>query len=264
MPTDTAAPPLGELMALAGRRVLVTGASGNIGRAIAIRLAEAGASILAHWHRDEGAALALAGRIAAMGGECLPCRADLAQPGEVERLFADLDGRGLEVDGLVNNAALQPVRAFDEIEAGEWRAMQSANLDAAFLLIQAAARRMTGRGGGAIVNVGSIEGRDPAPGHAHYAVSKAGLAMLTRAAALELGPRGIRVNCVSPGLIDRDGLADAWPDGVARWLERAPLGRLGTGADVADAVLFLLSGASRWISGADLLVDGGMSAVSRW
>jgi len=88
--------------------------------------------------------------------------------------------------------------------------------------------------------------------------------MHARAAALELGPHGIRVNAVAPGLIDRDGLAEAWPDGVARWQAACPLGRLGTPDDVADAVLFLLSDAARWISGATLTVDGGMLARPTW
>ncbi|MDH3546519.1 MAG: SDR family oxidoreductase, partial [Gammaproteobacteria bacterium] len=94
--------------------------------------------------------------------------------------------------------------------------------------------------------------------------SKGGLIMLTRAAALEFGSAGIRINSVSPGLIDREGLARDWPDGVARWHDRVPLGRIGAAIDVADAVLFLLSPAARWISGANLVVDGGMSAQSRW
>ena len=264
MATSDDVPAYGDLLSLRGRRVLVTGASGNIGGAIALRLAEAGAGIVAHFHRGEVSAAAIARRIHEAGGECHLSRADLSEPAEAERLVADLDQRGLAIDGLVNNAALQPVRAFGDIGDDEWRAMQAANLDAAFRLIRESARRMARSGGGAIVNIGSIEGRDPAPGHAHYAVSKAGLAMLTRAAALELGPTGVRINCVSPGLIDREGLNADWPDGVARWRARAPLGRLGVAADVADAVLFLLAPASRWISGADLLVDGGMSAVSRW
>jgi 3-oxoacyl-[acyl-carrier protein] reductase len=118
--------------------------------------------------------------------------------------------------------------------------------------------------GGVIVNIGSLEGLDPAKGHGHYATSKAGLTMFSRAAALEFGKAGIRINTVSPGLIDRQGLAEEWPDGVNRWLDRAPLGRVGTPNDVADAVLFLLSPAARWISGANLVVDGGMSTQSKW
>jgi len=139
----------------------------------------------------------------------------------------------------------------------------AANLDSAFFVTRRVAASWQEQGG-AIVNVAAIEGLDPAVGHAHYASSKAALIMFTRAAALEYGANGIRVNAVSPGLIDRDGLADEWPDGVARWLERVPLGRVGTPNDVADAVLFLLSPAARWISGANLVVDGGMSAQSKW
>jgi len=117
---------------------------------------------------------------------------------------------------------------------------------------------------GAVVNIASIEGSDPAAGHSHYSTSKAGLLMLTRACALEYGKEGIRFNAVSPGLIDRDGLVDDWPDGVERWLEKVPLGKMGSAADVADAVLYLLSPAARWVSGTNLIVDGGMSSVSRW
>ena len=123
---------------------------------------------------------------------------------------------------------------------------------------------MCDQGGGAIVNIASIEGTDPAMGHSHYATSKAGLLMLTRSLTLEYAGRGIRTNAVSPGLIDRAGIEQNWPEGVARWRENAPLGRMGNIMDVADAVLFLLSRASRWISGVNLVVDGGMSTVSRW
>ncbi len=123
---------------------------------------------------------------------------------------------------------------------------------------------MAAGGSGAIVNVSSIEGLQPAFAHSHYAASKAAVIMHTRAAALELGPRGIRVNSVSPGLIEAEGLDRAWPEGVARWHAAAPLRRLGTPTDVADAVLFLASPAARWISGSNLVVDGGVLAHSTW
>jgi NAD(P)-dependent dehydrogenase (short-subunit alcohol dehydrogenase family) len=112
--------------------------------------------------------------------------------------------------------------------------------------------------GGAIVNITSIEAENPAPGHSHYNAAKAGVLMHTRAAAGELARHGIRVNAVAPGLLWRDGIEQAWPEGVARWQAAAPLRRLGTAEDVADACLFLASPAARWITGASLTVDGGV------
>jgi NAD(P)-dependent dehydrogenase (short-subunit alcohol dehydrogenase family) len=241
-------------MDLANETVLVTGASGNIGHGIARRLAEAGASVAVHYHGDEAAAASLAAEI----GSDVLLQADLCNAEAVDAMFA-----ACEPTMVVNNAATQPVQLLPDMSVDDWRAVLKCNLDGPFLVTQRAARAWGDRGG-AVVNVASIDGLDPAAGHAHYATSKAGLIMFTRAAALEYGAQNVRVNCVSPGLIDRDGLAEAWPDGVGRWLERVPLGRLGTAKDVADAVLFLLSPAARWISGTNLVVDGGMSAQSKW
>jgi NAD(P)-dependent dehydrogenase (short-subunit alcohol dehydrogenase family) len=111
---------------------------------------------------------------------------------------------------------------------------------------------------GAIVNIASIESENPAPQHSHYSAAKAAVVMYTRTAALELGGKGIRVNCVSPGLIWREGLDRDWPEGVNAYLQAVPLGRLGQPDDVADACLFLASSAARWITGANLIVDGGV------
>ena len=243
-----------QLLDLSGETVLVTGASGNIGQGIAERLAEAGADVVVHYHQNKKAARALADRL---GGQAV-IQADLADEDAVDAMYA-----AARPSMVVNNAAAQPVQGLRDMSYDDWRAMLAANLDGAFLVTQRAARAWAGTGG-AIVNIGSIEALDPAMGHGHYATSKAGLLMLSRAAALEFGAAGIRVNCVSPGLIDRDGLVEDWPDGVARWHDRAPLERLGTPQDVADAVLFLLSPAARWISGTNLVVDGGMSAQSKW
>ena len=235
--------------------VLVTGASGNIGRGIAERLAAAGAAVVVHCHSNAGVADEIA---QAIGGRAI--QADLSDPQAIDEMLATVTPTM-----LVNNAARQDVAALPDISVEEWRAVLATNVDGAFHVMQRCARAWAQDDrGGAIVNIASIEGSDPAAGHAHYATSKAALLMLTRAAALEYGPDAIRVNAVSPGLIYRDGLESEWPEGVERWLERAPLGRLGTPQDVADAVLFLLSPAARWISGTNLVVDGGMSAQSRW
>ena len=250
----TPTPDVHDLLSLAGETVLVTGASGNIGGGIARRLAEAGAEIVAHFHRDKASATSLVKEL----GSGMIVQADLGDADAVDAMIA-----ASRPTMVVNNAAAQPVQALDTMRFDDWRAMMSTNLDGAFLVTQCAAESW-GNARGAIVNIASIEGIDPAAGHAHYATSKAGLIMFSRAAALEYGPSGIRVNCVSPGLIDSDGLSKDWPDGVSRWQEQAPLGCLGTPKDVADAVLFLLSPAARWISGINLVVDGGMSAQSRW
>ncbi len=255
-------PAVAGLLSLHGQRVLVTGGSGNIGRGIALRLAEAGADVVVHYHSDADAAEQTVG---AIGGNAISIQADLARSGDVTKMFAKIDETGPLATCIVNNAGSYPVQAFTEISAEDWQQVMAVNLDSTVHVSQEAIRRMCDQNtGGAIVNIASIEGSDPAVGHSHYATSKAGLLMLTRSCALEYGRKGIRVNAVSPGLIARPGIEENWPDGVARWQENAPLQRIGLSTDIADAVLFLLCPASRWISGVNLVVDGGMSAVSRW
>ena len=164
---------------------------------------------------------------------------------------------------VVNNAGIYPMTSLADMTETDWRETIDANLTSVYLLTREASRHMIARGeNGAIVNIASIEGYHPAASHSHYATSKAGVLMHTRAAALELGGHGIRVNSVSPGVIWRQGIEDAWPDGVERWHAAAPLERLGRPEDVADACLFLASPAARWITGADLKVDGGVTATS--
>ena len=190
-----------------------------------------------------------------------------ATAGDVARDARAICGTAVEsfgrLDIVVNNAGIQPVAALEAIGDDELAEMLRVNVQGVAAMTREGAAAMAGHVG-AIVNVSSIEGLQPAFLHSHYAASKAAVIMHTRAAALELGPSGIRVNCVSPGLIDAPGLDTAWPEGVARWHAAAPLGRLGEPADVADAVLFLASPAARWISGANLVVDGGVLTHNTW
>jgi NAD(P)-dependent dehydrogenase (short-subunit alcohol dehydrogenase family) len=168
-------------------------------------------------------------------------------------------------DILVNNAGIYPPGSILDMPHGDWDRVIAANLTSVHLVTQALANRLRSDGRpGAIVNIASIEASNVAPAHIHYAAAKAGVVMYTRAAARELGPLGIRVNAVSPGLIWRTGLDDAWPDGVSRYRAAAPLGRLGQSEDVADACVFLASPAARWITGTEIVVDGGVLTNSAY
>jgi NAD(P)-dependent dehydrogenase (short-subunit alcohol dehydrogenase family) len=254
------APEIAALLDLRERAILVTGSSAGIGAGIARRLHAAGARVAVHYATKRDAAETLA---AELGERACVVQGDVER--DAERLCGDVIAAFGRLDAVVNNAGIQPVAPLLDLSADDVREMLRVNVAGVVALTRAAAQHVIARGAdGAIVNIASIEGLQAAPGHSHYAASKAAVIMHTRAAALELGPQRIRVNAVAPGLIDCAGLAQAWPDGVNRWLAACPLGSLGTTADVADAVLFLLSNAARWITGATLVVDGGMLARPTW
>ncbi|MER6227104.1 SDR family oxidoreductase [Streptomyces sp900105755] len=251
---------------LDGQTALVTGASGGIGRAVAGRLAEEGAAVAVHCRTAVRAARETAADIEALGGRATVVQGDLSDEETCHRVVREAaQWGGGRLTALVNNAAVQPVQPLPGMTAADWRAVVDTNLTSVFACTQAAAEIMRGLpGGGTVTHVASIEATHPAVGHAHYSTAKAAVVMHARAAALEYGRSGIRVNTVSPGLIDREGLADDWPEGVRRWREAVPTGRLGTADDVANAVVFLTSPLASWITGHDLVVDGGVSARPTW
>jgi len=255
----TTLPTPGEMIRLGGRVIVVTGAGGSIGGGIVRRLVAAGATVVAHTRSSPVDRL-----LGADGEPVLSVTADLTDPDAAERVVQTALDHG-RIDGLVNNAGIQPVVHFTEMTDDQWTEMIDTNLNAVHRLTAAAAEAMRAQAtGGSIIHVASIEGRQPTDFHGHYATAKAGLLMHARAAAGALGPHGIRVNSVSPGLIDRPGLADDWPEGVDRWQAAAPLGRMGTPEDVGDACVFLCSDLARWITGADLVVDGGVLTRPTW
>lgn len=236
--------------------VLVTGAGQGIGLAIAQAYAEVGAKVVFHYHSSSQGAQSAADR-----SDGLALQADLEKPDEVERLFAQVMTHFGRLDVLINNVGTYPVSPLLEMKAEEWDGVIQSNLRSTFLCTQAAAKLMKTSGGGAIVNIGSIEATHPALNHAHYNTAKAGVIQFTRSAARELGEYNIRVNAISPGLIDRPGLEQDWPDGVHRWRGSTPLKRLGAATDIAAACLFLSSPAASWITGINLVVDGGASTA---
>jgi len=253
-------PEVGRLLDFAGRVVVVTGAGSGLGAAVARRFAQAGARVVVHYRSSVAGASALVEELG--GGRAVAIEADLTQAEEAESLMQAAVRDFGRLDVLVNNAGIYPLAGVLDMRLEQWSEVVAANLTSVFLCTQAAARRMNPDRGGAVVNVTSIEAARALPSHSHYAATKAAAEAHTRAAAQELGPLGIRVNAVAPGLIWRQGIEQAWPDGVRRWESASPLGRMGRPEEVADACLFLASPAASWITGATLTVDGGVSVRS--
>ncbi|MFI9049568.1 SDR family NAD(P)-dependent oxidoreductase [Streptomyces sp. NPDC053427] len=249
---------------LTGQVALVTGAGGTLGRGIALRFAAAGAAVVAHYRTAADAAQDLVRRIEADGGSALALAADLAVEEECHRLVSEAAAWRGRLTALVNNAGVQPTQELAGMSLADWRAVADPNVHSVFACTQAAVDVMRAGDGGSVTHIASIEAARPAPLHAHYSAAKAAVVMHARSAALEYGAYGIRVNSVSPGLIARPGLEDDWPEGVHRWQRAAPAGRLGRPEDVGDACVFLASPMASWITGHDLVVDGGVSARPTW
>ena len=248
---------------LIGKRALVTGSKSGIGFAIAKRLVQAGAEIILHARNDSSEVEAAKIKLAKLANEdILTVFGNFSDPNSCCSLFEAIKKESKPIDILVNNAAIQPVCALAELGPSEISQMLETNLQVPIMMTRYFAEYS--ENGGSIVNICSIEGLTPAINHSHYAASKAGLINFTKASALELGSKNIRVNSICPGLTDRQNLENDWPQGVQNWLENVPLKRLGTGEDIANATLFLVSDAASFITGANLIVDGGMECVPSW
>lgn len=244
-----------------GKSVLITGAGGGIGAAIATAFATHGAHVYLHYSTSKARADTVAQDIENSGGKASPVKGDLSTKHGVDQVFDAISRDGTTLDILINNAGIYPIAALLDMAENEWRDMFAANVDSTFFCTQRAAQSMKETGGGAIINIASLSATMPGPMHSHYNSTKAAVVMFTKSSAQELGPLGIRVNCVSPGLINRPGLESDWPEGVASYKSKAPLGQLGEPEDVANACMFLASDAARWISGQNLVLDGGMSTA---
>jgi glucose 1-dehydrogenase len=255
-------PPAARL--LEGRRALVTGATSGIGRETALELARHGAAVAVN-HRGasaRGEARAVADAIEAAGGRAVPVDMDVAVEEHVARAFAEAAGALGGLDLLVANAGVQARVPLPEMPIEEWRRVLDVNLTGMFLCCREAARLMLAAGApGCIVGVTSVHDRMPWEGFSHYAASKGGAKLFLESIAKELAPHGIRVAAVAPGAIataiNRESLDE--PAEVAAVEAQIPMGRIGEAAEVARAIAWLASGQASYVTGATLLVDGGIT-----
>jgi pteridine reductase len=238
-------------MEIHGKTALVTGGAKRVGRAITLALAKAGARVAVHYHSSEGDARSLAEEIRSAGGQADLFRADLADPAQIEAMFAGIAASLGRLDMLVNSAGVYHRTPIETLTAGQWDAELNANARSAALCIHHAVAMMPD--GGAIVNLTDIAAERGSPGYIAYTASKGAVLAVTKSAARALAGRGIRVNAVAPGVA-------IWPEGIseerkAQVLAQVPMKRPGTPEDIASAVVFLLR--QDYITGQNLRVDGG-------
>ncbi len=242
---------------LSGRKALVTGASGGLGGAIARALHAQGAEVALSGTRRE----ALEGLAAELGARVHVVPANLSDPAAVEALVPAAEAAMGGLDILVNNAGLTRDNLFMRLKDEDWDAVIAVNLTAAFRLCRAAVKTMMRKRHGRIVNISSVVGATGNPGQGNYAASKAGLIGMSKALAAEVASRNVTVNCVAPGFIESpmtDALNDKQREAI---LGNVPAGRLGTGGDVAAAVVYLASDEAGYVTGATLHVNGGMAML---
>ena len=237
---------------------LVTGASGGIGRAIALRLADDGYAVAVHCYRNEHKAQEVRDEILAIGGQAEVFVCDITDADAVDYMVNEICRSLGCVTVLVNNAGIAQQKLFTDLSVDEWQRMMAVHVDGAFYTGRAVLPDMIRAHSGSIVNVSSMWGQTGGSCEVHYSTAKAALIGLTKALAKEVGPAGIRVNCVAPGVIQTEMLAEFSRETLNDLAEETPLCRLGTPEDVAAAVSFLVSDGAGFITGQVLAPNGGI------
>jgi 3-oxoacyl-[acyl-carrier protein] reductase len=242
---------------LNGKVALITGASRGIGRAVALRLARDGATVVVNYAGSAEAARGVVAQIEAQGGRAVAVQADVGKVADVERLFGATFEHFDRLDILVNNAGVFFTKPLAEVSEEEFDRIFAVNVKGTFLCCQQAAVRMAE--GGRIVNVSSSTTALMLPRYSAYVATKGAVEQLSHVLAKELGPRGITVNVVSPGPTDTELFSsDKTEEDKRRYAQMAALGRLGQPEDIADVVAFLASDEARWVTGQNLRANGGL------
>ena len=240
-----------------GKTVLITGASRGIGAATAVAFAEKGYRVAINYFNSQGRAEALADALKKNGADVMTVKADVSDKEQVARMTDAIFSCFGGVDVLVNNAGIARQKLFSDISEDEWDRMFEINVKGVFLCTKAVLPYMVHQKAGKIINISSVWGLTGASCETHYSASKAAVIGLTKALSKELGPSGIRVNCVAPGVIATEMNAGLDEKTVSQLKEETPLGVLGSARDIANAVLFLASDESDFITGQVLSPNGG-------
>jgi 3-oxoacyl-[acyl-carrier protein] reductase len=246
---------------LSGKVALITGASSGIGRATAKLMAQCGASVAINYHKNEAGAEETRYQITQSGGRAMTIAADVRQRKDIQNLVDGVDKELGPIDILVNNAGSLIERLkIEELTEERWDEVMDLNLKSAFLCSQAVTASMVQRRAGAIINVSSIAGRNGgAIGSIHYSTAKGGLITMTKGFAKELAPHGVRVNAVSPGVIDTPYHEQfSTPEAMKGYVSGIPLGRVGRSDEVARVITFLASDAAGYVCGETIEINGGM------
>jgi 3-oxoacyl-[acyl-carrier protein] reductase len=238
--------------------VVVTGGTRGIGRTISLRFAREGARVFAAYLNNDEAAAALVADADGLAGTVTPVKGDVSTSEGAVALMEAATGETGYVDVLVNNAGIVRDSYLAMMSDADWDAVIKGNLYPLFHCCKWGVRKMIGKRSGAIVNISSVSALTGTPGQANYAASKGGILSFTRSLARELGPMGIRVNAVAPGLVETELIATLKAEVVTAIVKSTSLGRIGTGEEVAEAVLFLASARASYVTGQCLVVDGGI------